>query len=95
MANVMASAAQWERRIIGQRTREALAERRAQGVKLGRPQALPQRVVERIVTARKAGDGWTSIACQLNAEDVPTAHGGAQWHASTVRAVAFSEAVAN
>ena len=37
MANVMASAAQWERRIIGQRTKDALAAKRAQGVKLGRP----------------------------------------------------------
>ena len=39
-ANVLASAAQWERRIIGQRTREALAVRRTQGVRLGRPNVL-------------------------------------------------------
>ena len=31
MANVMASAAQWERRIIGQRTRDTLAVKRAMG----------------------------------------------------------------
>lgn len=37
MAGVMASAAQWERRIIGQRTRDALAIKRSQGVPLGRP----------------------------------------------------------
>lgn len=35
LASVMASAAQWERRIIGQRTKEALAVKRAQGVRLG------------------------------------------------------------
>jgi DNA invertase Pin-like site-specific DNA recombinase len=30
MANVMGSAAQWERKLIGQRTRDALAAKRAQ-----------------------------------------------------------------
>lgn len=90
MANVMASAAQWERRIIGQRTRESLAVKRAQGTKLGRPRALPQAVVERIVAARGAGDGWSAIARTLNDEGVPTAHGGAKWHPSTVRSVALA-----
>ena len=90
MANVMASAAQWERRIIGQRTRDALAAKRAQGVRLGRPTALPRIVIERIVAARAAGEGLSAIARQLNAEGVATAHGGTQWHASTVRAVALA-----
>ena len=93
MANVMASAAQWERRIIGQRTKDALAAKRAQGEKLGRPPTLPKDVVERIVAKRKAGEGQSAIARQLNAEKVPTAHGGAQWHASTVRAVAVAKGV--
>src|SRR6185437_7338010 len=34
LANVMASAAQWERRIIGERTKSALAVKRAQGMRL-------------------------------------------------------------
>ena len=71
MPNVMASAAQWERRIIGIRTRDALAVKRAQGVKLGRPHALPQAVVERIVAARNAGEGWSAIARALNDESRP------------------------
>ncbi len=37
VAGVVASTAQYERRLIGQRTREALAARRAAGVRLGRP----------------------------------------------------------
>jgi DNA invertase Pin-like site-specific DNA recombinase len=90
MSNVMASAAQWERRIIGQRTREALVEKRAQGVRLGRPPTLPESVVEQIVSATKDGEGWSAIARHLNAEGVPTAHGGARWHPSTVRAVALA-----
>ena len=90
MANVMGSAAQWERRIIGQRTKDALAVKRAQGVRLGRPSALPRDVVERILRARKEGEGWSAIARGLNIENVPTAHGGAKWHPSTVRAVALT-----
>jgi DNA invertase Pin-like site-specific DNA recombinase len=95
MANVMASAAQWERRIIGQRTSDALAVKRAQGVRLGRPQTVTADVVARIRTAHEAGSGWSVIARQLNSEAVPTAHGGARWYPSTVRAVALgAEAVA-
>ncbi len=89
MANVMASAAQWERRIIGQRTKDALAEKRAEGVTLGRPTVLPEAVVERIMAAHRAGEGWSAIARTLNFEKVPTAHGGTKWHPSTVRAVAL------
>jgi DNA invertase Pin-like site-specific DNA recombinase len=37
VANIMASVAQWEREIISERTRDALAEKRRQGVRLGRP----------------------------------------------------------
>jgi DNA invertase Pin-like site-specific DNA recombinase len=90
MANVMASAAQWERRIIGQRTRDALAVKRAAGVRLGRPQVLPADVVTRIRRAHEAGAGWSALARQLNAKGVPTAHGGSQWYPSTVRAVVLS-----
>ena len=92
MANVLASAAQWERRIIGQRTRDALAVKRSQGVRLGRPASLPAEIVERIVSAHAAGDGWSAIARSLNAEQVPTAHGGAAWHPSTVRGVVRASA---
>ena len=90
MANVLASAAQWERRIIGQRTRDALAIKAAQGVRLGRPHVLNPLVVQRIVTQHDAGAGWSTIARALNADGVPTAHGGARWHPSTIRAVVLS-----
>lgn len=39
LVSVLASFAQYERRLIGQRTREGLAQKRAQGVQLGRPAA--------------------------------------------------------
>ena len=43
MANVLATFAQFERRLISQRTKDALAAKRAQGVRLGRPRQLPKR----------------------------------------------------
>src|SRR4051794_8394173 len=47
MVNVMATFGQLERRVIGQSTRDALAAKRAAGVRLGRPSTLPTVVVER------------------------------------------------
>ena len=91
MANVLATFAQFERRLIGQRTTDALAVKRAQGVRLGRPPALPVEVRDRIRSERATtGDSYATIAARLNAEGVPTAHGGAKWWPATVRAVASS-----
>ena len=86
MANVLATFAQFERRLIGQRTREALAAKRAAGVRLGRPLSLPAPVRARITADREAGRSLAAIARELNAERVPTAQGGRQWWPSTVRA---------
>jgi DNA invertase Pin-like site-specific DNA recombinase len=71
LANVLASFAQYERRIIGQRTKDALAEKRRQGVRLGRPRVLDDAIIVRIVAA----------------EGVPTVRGGRRWYDSTVRCV--------
>jgi DNA invertase Pin-like site-specific DNA recombinase len=87
VTNIIASAAQYERRLIGQRTRESLAAKRAAGVRLGRPSVLPGDVVERIVEQHAAGESLRAIGAALEADGVPTARGGARWHASAVRAV--------
>jgi len=87
IANVMATFAQFERRLIGQRTKDALAVKKREGVKLGRPVSLPQTVVKRIVGERSKGRSLRQIAEGLNADEVPTGHGGAKWYGSTVRAV--------
>ncbi len=87
LAGVMATFAQYERRLIAARTADALAAKRAQGARLGRPVGLPAAVRERIAAARAGGATLRSIADALNADRVPTAQGGARWHASTVAAV--------
>ena len=51
----MAAFAQFERRLIGQRTREALAKKREQGVVLGRPRSIPEEVAEPIHGYRTEG----------------------------------------
>ncbi|MHB8670799.1 MAG: recombinase family protein [Acidimicrobiales bacterium] len=94
MANVLAVFAQFERRVIGQRTREALAAKRAQGVRLGRPQSLPDEVVARIVADRARGLTLQAIADRLGAEGVATAHGGKRWYPSTIRDVLHGQAAA-
>jgi DNA invertase Pin-like site-specific DNA recombinase len=87
MAHVAAAFAQFERRLIGQRTRDALAEKRKAGVRLGRPSILTADVVARITAARGAGETLSAIADSLNADGVATAHEGACWYPSTVAAV--------
>jgi DNA invertase Pin-like site-specific DNA recombinase len=87
MAQVLAVFAELERRLIGQRTRDALAAKKALGAKLGRPASLPAPTVERIVAERHAGASWTTIANGLEADRIPTAHGGAHWYPATVRQI--------
>jgi DNA invertase Pin-like site-specific DNA recombinase len=87
LVNVLATFSQFERRLIGQRTKEALAAKKAQGVRLGRPPVLSRAVELRIKRARDRGDSLQKIADGLNTAGVPTAHGGKRWHAATVRGV--------
>lgn len=84
MAHVTATFAQMERRRIGERTKEALAVKKQQGVKLGRPRALSDEVRAYIVKLHAEGLSIRKIAERLNAESVPTAHGGRQWYPNTV-----------
>jgi DNA invertase Pin-like site-specific DNA recombinase len=90
MASIMATFSQLERRLIGQRTREALAVKRAEGVRLGRPRSLPDAVITRIACERERGRSLRAIADGLNATGVATAHGGERWYPSTVRGVLAS-----
>jgi DNA invertase Pin-like site-specific DNA recombinase len=87
MANILASFAEFERDLIGKRTKEALAVRRAHGVRLGRPPGPPNPARKQIGRLRQDGLTLAEIASRLNEEGVPTSQGGARWYPSTVRAV--------
>jgi len=89
MAQILSVFAELERRLIGERTKAALAVKRSQGVRLGRPRTLPDEVVERIVTEREMGKTWKVIADELNEDGVPTAQGGRAWYPATARLVAL------
>jgi DNA invertase Pin-like site-specific DNA recombinase len=87
MAHVLATFAQFERRLIGQRTREALAMKRKQGVRLGRPQSISPKLARRIRLMRSRGLTLQAICDKLNAEGVPTPRGGTTWRPTSLRSI--------
>jgi DNA invertase Pin-like site-specific DNA recombinase len=91
VANVLAAVSQWERKLIGARTKEALAVKKANGVKLGRPRELDEDTRAKILTWHANGLNYNGIAHMLNHYQVPTAHGGKQWWPETVRGIVQSE----
>lgn len=84
IANVMMSVAQWERRIIGERTSAAMQVAKRQGRHMGRTATpLPATTTERLLTLHAEGLSVARIADRLNAEGITTAL-GSQWYVSTV-----------
>jgi hypothetical protein len=59
----------------------------------GRPTSVPDELVRHIQTEHRKWKSLRQIARELNASQTPTAHGGAQWWPSTVRAVLRREGV--
>ena len=82
-AALLAALAQYERRLIGARTREAMAAAKARGARYGRPiEHAPE--ARRIVGEMRAGAATLqAIADRLTAEGIPTPRGG-PWRTSNV-----------
>jgi DNA invertase Pin-like site-specific DNA recombinase len=76
LVHVLASFAPLERGNHSQRVRQALAAKRAQGVRLGRPPSMSPYALERIAREQAAGKSLAAIANGLNADRVPTAQEG-------------------
>ena len=88
MQAITAVFAQLERRLISERTREALAAARARGVRLGRPVAVPADVEGRILDMwRRRHLSATAIARELDAAAVAPPGRGGSWRPATVIAV--------
>jgi DNA invertase Pin-like site-specific DNA recombinase len=80
VGEVLAEAATWQPRAITSASR-ALAGRP------GRPSSTPPAVAERIRELRGQGMTLQGICDTLNAENVPTPRGGAEWRPTSLRSV--------
>jgi site-specific DNA recombinase len=93
--NVMMSVAQWEREAIGERTREAMRHKKANGQRVGtvpfgfqlsadgrslEPNAVEQRALEIIRECRAGGFTLRQIASELNRQGYQTRRGTAWKH---------------
>lgn len=87
VANVLASVAEWERDIIGQRTSEALRAKVARGERVGAAPVVVGALAERIQSLRDGGESLRSICSVLNSEGVPTPRGGRVWRPSSLEGV--------
>ncbi len=87
VANVMAAVAAWERDVIRERTKVALAAKRAAGVRLGRPRVLSDAVYAQVASLRAEGRSYAAIAASLSEAQTPTARGGSVWYPSTVERI--------
>jgi len=92
MAQMAGVFSELERKMIGQRTSDAMQALKANGRRLGRPVEQAHEARQRIAAEHVDGRSLRAIAEGLNTDEVPTARGG-KWHASTIRRVLDSLAL--
>lgn len=82
---------QLERDLVSSRTRDALAAKRASGVRLGRQRVISDDLRNRILRLRhEDGYSYGVIARQLNAAEVPLPAGGRTWFPASVRKIVLA-----
>jgi DNA invertase Pin-like site-specific DNA recombinase len=87
MAMNLVNFAQYERELISERTKSALAAKKRRGERIGRPRVASSSVVRRIVRDRDAGNTYDAIASALEADKVLSPLGKPIWQPSTVRRI--------
>lgn len=90
VANVLVSVLTWERRIIGQRTKEALDAKRARGEYVGGKPHIVGELARDIQAMRATGMTYRAICTDLEARGVPTPRGGSSWRPSSLQGVLTS-----
>jgi DNA invertase Pin-like site-specific DNA recombinase len=75
VATMVGAVAEWERRVIGERTKAALAVKKAQGARLGRPVSTPAPIRRRVAQLHADGVSLARIAEQINADGHRTSAG--------------------
>ena len=86
-AQVIAAFAEYERRLISQRTKEAMKAAKDRGVHCGVTSKIPQEIVERIVNERLSGTTWMGICDGLDSDGIPTAREADFWQVGSVQSV--------
>ena len=81
---VMAMLAEYERRIISERTSDALHALIRAGKPVGRPKEVSDEAVEAAKSYRSEGHGWTAIARMLDRDGIAPPR-GSKWNRNTVR----------
>jgi site-specific DNA recombinase len=83
MMNLLASVSQWEREVIGERTRDALQHLKSQGKRYCHTVYDNPEVIALMHRLRATGQSYAAIAQHLHEAGVPTAQGG-PWQAMVV-----------
>ena len=86
MMNLLASVSQWEREVIGERTRDAMQHLKAQGQVYSRLVFDNATTLAQIHTRRAGGATLQEIADELTAAGVPTVRGGV-WAPATMMGI--------
>ena len=84
-AAIHALMADYERRLLSKRTRQALAQRKREGVVPGRKSSVPVEVEDYIADMASDGMKPTAIARQLDAEGIATPGTSTSWHPKQVQ----------
>ncbi len=84
MASQMALNAELERRLISERTRDALAVVKANATQLGKPSTISPTIQRKVMRLHRRGHSASEIARRLSTDGIPTPTVQDTWHHSVI-----------